>query len=409
MFEGKRLVVGITGGIAAYKAADLVSRLSKEGAQVQVILTEAARHFISPLTLATLSRRPVLWDLFSEGHHGVQHIDVAQEADLVVVAPATANIIAKMAVGLADDLLSTVVLATKAPVLVAPAMNVNMYENPVFQQNLHRLQELGFYVIEPESGMLACGMEGKGRLAPVEQILQAAAGILNPRRDLAGKTVLVTAGGTREAIDPVRYIGNRSSGKMGYAMAAVAQERGARVVLITGPTMLPPPPGIEVIGVETTREMQVEVLRYFPKADIVVKAAAVADYRPVSLSTHKLKKTGEKLTVELEPNPDILAELGRLKDRQVLVGFAAETEELLANASHKMEKKKLDMIVANDVTREGAGFGSDTNIVSLLFADGRVVELPRMSKTEVAHRVFDHLVELPAWRSKNHAYGMEEE
>lgn len=394
MWQGKRVVVGITGGIAAYKAAELVSRLRQEEAKVQVVMTRAAGEFITPLTLATLAGGPVWQEMFAPGA-GVAHIELAQTAELVLIVPATADIIARLAAGLADELLCALVLATRAPVLLAPSMNANMYTHPVTQANLARLRELGYHVLEPESGFLACGARGPGRLPAVETILEAAAALLRPGKRLEGISVLVTAGGTREYLDPVRFLGNASSGKMGYAVAAEAQRRGATVTLVTGPTALAPPPGVEVIAVESAAEMYEAVLARAGTARVVVKAAAVADFRPKERAAVKIKKAGGPPVIELEPTPDILGELGRLKGpEQILVGFAAETENAVEHAREKLVAKNLDLMVVNDVTRPGAGFGGDTNIVTFLFRDGQVEELPRLTKAEVARRLWDAIVGL---------------
>lgn len=394
MWQGKRVVVGITGGIAAYKAAELVSRLRQEEAKVQVVMTRAAGEFITPLTLATLAGGPVWQEMFAPGA-GVAHIELAQTAELVLIVPATADIIARLAAGLADELLCALVLATRAPVLLAPSMNANMYTHPVTQANLARLRELGYHVLEPESGFLACGARGPGRLPAVETILEAAAALLRLGKRLEGISVLVTAGGTREYLDPVRFLGNASSGKMGYAVAAEAQRRGATVTLVTGPTALAPPPGVEVIAVESAAEMYEAVLARAGTARVIVKAAAVADFRPKERAPVKIKKAGGPPVIELEPTPDILGELGRLKrPEQILVGFAAETENAVEHAREKLVAKNLDLMVVNDVTRPGAGFGGDTNIVTFLFRDGQVEELPRLTKAEVARRLWDAIVGL---------------
>ncbi|MEW6661666.1 MAG: bifunctional phosphopantothenoylcysteine decarboxylase/phosphopantothenate--cysteine ligase CoaBC [Bacillota bacterium] len=394
---GKRILVGITGGIAAYKAADIVSRLVKEGSIVQPVMTESAKHFIAPLTLSTLAGRPVLSDMFAERIPGVQHIDLAQNTDLCLIAPATANIIAKMALGIADDLLSTVLLAVSSPVVVAPAMNVNMYQHPAVQENLGVLIKRGVKVVEPDSGRLACGIEGKGRLADTERIIREVKSLLFPVMDLQEKTVLVTAGGTREAIDPVRYIGNRSSGKMGHAIAIAAMNRGARVILVNGCTSQPPPNGVEVIQVESAQDMYEAVLKVFDEADIVIKAAAVADYRISNPADHKIKKSGDNLVLELEPTIDILGSIGKLKKpHQIIIGFAAETDDLLHNALHKLRKKNLDLIVANDVTQLGAGFETDTNIAILLTKDGAKISLPMMTKLQLAHKILDQVLDYDA-------------
>lgn len=391
------VVVGVSGGIAAYKAAELVSRLVQEGHPVQVVMTEAACRFITPLTLATISGRPVYEGIFAEEPAGrVSHVELAREAALIVVAPATAQTIARLAHGLADDAIAATVLATRAPVVVAPAMNAQMYSHPATQANLARLRELGYTIVEPESGWLACREEGAGRLASTERLLAEVRRQLQRRRDLAGLTVLVTAGGTREAIDPVRYIGNRSSGKMGYALAEAARRRGARVILVSAPTALPPPAGVELVPVESAAQMREAVLRAFAECQVVIKAAAVADYRPAAARAQKIKKREGVFHLELEPTPDILAELGRQKGARVLVGFAAETEALRPNALHKLNAKNLDLVVANDVSRAGAGFGCDTNIVTLFFRDGRVEELPCLPKSEVADRILDAVAGLLA-------------
>lgn len=395
MLSGKTIVLGVTGGIAAYKAAELLRLYVKAGAEVQVVMTRSAQEFMTPLTFQTLSGNPVHTELFSlVQEQEIGHISLADRADLCVVAPATANLIGKVAGGLADDLLTTTLMATRAPVLFAPAMNVNMWENPLYRQNQAKLEGLGYHFVEPATGFLACGWEGKGKLPDPETIFEASLPLLM-KSDLAGETLLVTAGPTREEIDPVRYLSNHSSGKMGYAVARAGMQRGARVILVSGPTALPPPVGVELQRVTSAAEMRQAVLSAFPEATIVVKAAAVADYRPAKRAGAKIKKgTGEGMTLELVANPDILAELGRLKTRQLLVGFAAETADLLDNAAKKLAAKHLDLIVANDVTQEGAGFDVDTNIVRLLYADGRIESLPLLSKERVAHALLDHLVAL---------------
>ncbi len=405
MIDGKNIVVGVSGGIAAYKAVELVSRLKKAGATVYVIMTKAATEFVTPLTFRELSGNPVAVDLWSEVKHwNVEHIALASTADLFVVAPATANIIGKVANGIADDMLSTTIMATQAPVIMAPAMNTNMYNNPLVQQNIAKLTALGYSFIEPASGMLACGVEGQGRLPEPACIVDYIVDFMkkqfaNPanlieKNDLAGKKVIVTAGGTREPLDPVRYIGNRSSGKMGYALAEAAKARGAQVTLISGPTKLKPPDGVAYVSVETAAEMRQAVLAEYQVADIVIKAAAVADYKPQQVALQKIKKAGDTLTLVLEKNPDILLELGQRKDQQILVGFAAETESLLEHAGDKLMKKNLDMIVANDVTQAGAGFNTDTNIVKLLYRDGRIEEIAQMTKRELADVIFDKIQQI---------------
>ncbi|MGI6550331.1 MAG: bifunctional phosphopantothenoylcysteine decarboxylase/phosphopantothenate--cysteine ligase CoaBC [Syntrophomonadales bacterium] len=396
MSDKKTVVVGITGGIAAYKIADLVSRLYKNGFNVQVVMTEHATRFISPLTLRTLSNNPVLVDMFDDsGTRKVQHIGVAEEADIVVVAPATANIIARMACGMADDLLSTIILATRAPVLIAPSMNTNMYDKQVTQDNIQTLKNRGVLVMEPSEGALACGVTGRGRLPEIESIYDRIIEVLEGRRqDLTGKTILITAGATQEDIDPVRFITNRSSGKMGYALASDAARRGARVLLVSGPTALPDPEGVEVWRVRSAREMNDICQELFEQVDIVIGAAAVADYRPLDYSERKLKKTDDDMVIRLARNPDILEGLGKRKKDQILVGFAAETNDVVQNARQKMYKKNLDLLVANDLTAEGAGFAVDTNIVTLLFKDGTEKNLPCLSKSEVAGIILDTVLEI---------------
>lgn len=392
MLRGKTVILGVCGGIAAYKAVELVSRLVKLGAEVHVIMTEAAAEFVTPLTFREISGRPVHTTMWTEPKTwNVEHIALARRADLFVIAPATANILGKLANGIADDFLSTTVMATPAPVLLVPAMNSNMYLNPATQDNLKTLQLRGFHLMEPQSGLLACGTEGIGRLPEPLEIVERILAHFHTAHSLKGYRVLVTAGGTREAIDPVRYIGNRSSGKMGYALAAAASERGASVKLVSGPVSLSAPPGVTLISVESALEMRKAVLAAFPDTDIVIKAAAVADYRPEAVADQKIKKSSDLLTLTLTKNPDILAELGKLKTTQFLVGFAAETQELDAHATQKLRKKNLDMLVANDVTKAGAGFDSDTNIVKLFSSDGTVEELSKMSKTELGRVILDRI------------------
>ena len=398
MLQAKSIVLGVSGGIAAYKAVELLRLLTKAGADVHVIMTKSAREFVTPLTFQTLSGHPVHTDLFSlYQEREIGHISLADRADLFVLVPATANLIGKLAQGIADDLLTTSVMATKAPILVVPAMNCNMYENPIYQRNEKYLSELGYYIMEPVSGTLACGWSGKGKLPDPEIIFSAVASVLVPK-DLRGCNILVTAGPTREEIDPVRYISNYSSGKMGFAIAAVAQQRGAQVTLISGPTSLTVPVGVHCIPVCSAEEMRSAVFEYLEPVDVVIKAAAVSDYRPANRSVQKMKKRADKLTLALEKTPDILAELGQQKDDRILIGFAAETERLLAHAAEKLQKKNLDLIVANDITRQGAGFDVDTNIVRLLHADGRVEELKLMSKTQVARQLLNRVVML--WKEK---------
>jgi len=395
MLTGKTIVLGVTGGIAAYKAVEVLRLLVKAGAEVHVVMTCHAMEFVAPLTFQTLSNNPVhseLFDLYQEKEIG--HISLADRADLFLVAPATANIIGKVANGIADDLLSTTLMATKAPVLFAPAMNVNMLESPTYRSNQRRLEELGMVFLEPATGSLACGWEGKGKLPAPEAIVSRAEGLL-AEPDLQGETLLVTAGPTREAIDPVRYLTNHSSGKMGYAIAEAALNRGAKVILVSGPTSLPCPRGVLFEPVTSALEMEAAVLKHFDASTIVVKAAAVADYRPLSPSEEKLKKRdGLSPVIEMVENPDILAALGQRKQHQLLVGFAAETQDLLENARQKLESKNLELIVANDITQPGAGFDIDTNIVRFISRDGSVEELEEMSKHELAHRLLDRVLAL---------------
>lgn len=401
VLQGKKIILGVCGGISAYKAAELCRLLVKEGAQVQVLMTRAAKEFITPLTFSTLSGRPALSEMFGEeGINPLLHIEVARGADLFLIAPATANIIAKLALGLADDLLSTTALAVTCPALIAPAMNVHMYNNPAVQENLAILKRRGWEVIEPEEGELACGVQGKGRLASLEKIMAVVRKAILPQ-DLAGKTFLITAGGTREPLDPVRFISNRSSGKMGHALAQAAWERGARVFLVSAAVGVEPPWGVEYYPVETAADMAGKVLSLFPQVDVVIKAAAVADFRPAEVAGEKIKKGDLKsLVLTLEPTVDILAELGKAKKHQILVGFAAETQDPLRQGALKMETKNVDLMVINDVTLEGAGFGSDTNIVTLLYPDGRKEELPRLPKLEVAHRILDAVKCLPRFKEQ---------
>ena len=394
MLQGKVIILGVTGGIAVYKAVELLRLLTKAGAAVHVVMTKSATEFVTPLTFQTLSGHPVhqeLFNLISEQQIG--HISLAERADLFLIAPATANFVGKIAGGIADDLLTTTVMATRAPVLIAPAMNVNMYRNPIYQENEERLRKLGYLFVSPVCGMLACGYEGEGKLQTPEVILEEAIAALTPK-DLAGQRILVTAGPTREEIDPVRFISNHSSGKMGYAIARQARLRGAEVTLVTGPTSLEFPCGVEVVRVESACEMRDAVLGRLESADVVIKAAAVADYRPTVRAGSKVKKTADALAIELEKNPDILAEIGKRKEGRLLVGFAAETDDLVANATLKLNSKNLDMIVANDVSQEGAGFNVDTNIAKLLFSDGRIEELPMMGKDRMAGIILDRVAGL---------------
>ncbi len=397
MLKNKNIVLGVTGGIAAYKCVDLVSRLRKKGAEVHVILTKGAQNFVAETAMREISGNPVVTSMWQDiPHYDVEHIALANLADLVLIAPATANLLAKAAAGMADDMLTTTLLATKAPVFFAPAMNSNMYENPVTQNNICTLQQRGWHLIPPASGHLACGADGIGRMPEPSELIEAVEGCFRPKcRSMAGLRVLVTAAGTREPIDPVRYIGNRSSGKMGYAIARAAAELGAEVTLISGPSALPVPPGMNVLQVESARDMRRLVLDAFSSSDIVIKAAAVADYRVKNTADHKIKKNDTELTLVLEKNPDILRELGQLKQpQQILVGFAAETQNLVQYAQSKLEKKNLDMIVANDVSNPQAGFNVDTNLIKLLKRDGSIEEIPLMSKKELAYVILSRVMEL---------------
>lgn len=392
MLLGKKIVLGVSGGIAVYKSVDLVSKLRKAGAEVRVVMTKSATEFVTPLTFKEISGNPVAVDMWAANQEfHVEHIALANWADVVVVAPATANILAKAAHGIADDLLSTVLLASQAPIVVCPAMNSGMYENKITQKNLAELAEVGFSIMPPSKGFLACGTAGVGRLPePVEIVAYLNNFFASREGDLRGIKILVTAAGTREPIDPVRFVGNRSSGKMGYAVAQVAAERGAEVVLVTGPSALKPPANVQVINVESTAEMMEAVLAHYTSMDVVIKAAAVADYRPHDVAEQKIKKgNDDALTIVLDKNPDILKHLGELKNKQILVGFAAETQNLLANAAEKIKKKNLDLIVANDVTMSGAGFNSDTNVVKFLFPNGEVKSLEKMSKLDVAKELLN--------------------
>lgn len=399
MLNGKKIALGVTGGIAVYKAVDLVSRLRKQGAEVRVIMTEHAQQFVTPLTFKEISGNKVavsMWD--SNQEFNVEHIALANWADAFVVAPATANILAKMANGIADDLLSTTLLAAQAPIIVCPAMNTGMYQNSITQENIEKLQKHGVTVMPPAVGYLACGVTGPGRLPEPQQIVEFIDAFFAKKDgDMVGMKVLVTAAGTREPIDPVRFVGNRSSGKMGYAIAQAAAQRGAEVLLVTGPSALEIPPNVNGVKVESTNEMLEACMEAYGDMDVVIKAAAVADYRPRDVADQKIKKkTDDALTVVMDKNPDILKELGARKAHQILVGFAAETQNLLDNARDKIVKKNLDMIVANDVTAAGAGFNSDTNIVKFLFPNGEVRSLEQMAKTQVANILLDTVMELKA-------------
>ena len=396
MLANKTVVLGITGSIAAYKAADIASKLTQAGARVEVVMTESATKFIAPLTLRSLTGRPVITNMFEPAAEwSIEHIALAEAADVVAVAPATANTIAKLAAGIADDMLSCTVLATKAPIILAPAMNVNMFENSITQDNLAKLKARGFTIVDPTYGRLASGKIGLGRLAEVDIIIATIQQVVGRSGDLAGKRIVVTAGGTQEPIDPVRHIGNRSSGKMGYAVAEAARDRGATVSLITAPTSLPQPVGMEVIPIKTATEMRKAVAKAVVQADGLIMAAAVSDYQPKSVAETKIKKETPSLTLELIRTPDILAEV---KVNFLKVGFAAESEDMVENAKQKLQKKYLDLIVANDITDADSGFGTDTNKVTLIDRDGNVESLPLLTKREVADRILDKVVRLLAER-----------
>ena len=396
MLHGKSVVIGVTDSIAAYKAVELVRLLKKSEANVKVVMTDSACEFIRPLTFQVVSQNPVVTSMFNEpSHWEVEYVSIADEADIFVVAPATANIIAKLAYGIADDMLTSTVLATKAKKLIVPAMNVNMYENPVTQRNLEILVDMGFEIMDPDEGPLACGYSGKGRFPQPEKIFNKINEMMYETLDFKDKRILITAGPTREPIDPVRFISNHSSGKMGYSIAQIAERRGAQVILVSGPTNLKPPSGLyRFVSVETAQQMYEAVMKDFDQVDVVIKAAAVADYRPKSVSLEKIKKKDTDMCIELERNADILRELGDKKRHQVLVGFAAETENIEKNASDKLNKKNLDMIVVNDVKQQGAGFGYDTNIAKILYKNGRIEALPQMLKTELANKILDRILEM---------------
>ncbi len=391
MLKDKKIVLGITGGIAAYKSAELTREFVKKGAFVRVIMTKNAAEFITPLTLQTLSGHPVFTDMFAPlTGFNMAHISLAEYAEIIVIAPATANVIGKIASGLADDILTTTVMATKAPVLICPAMNVNMYNNTIVKENISRLIARGHLFMVPGYGELACMAEGYGRLPEIPDIVEEIESILT-HKDLKGEKILVTAGPTREPFDPVRYITNYSSGKMGYALAIAAKRRGADVTLISGPTALSMPRDVKFIPVASAVDMRDAVMEHLDSATVVIKAAAVADYRPSLRSGSKMKKGGDGLDLQLVRNPDIILEVGRKKGNRILVGFAVETENLVENARNKMKKKNMDIIVANDVTKEGAGFGYDTNIIKILSPEGGIENIPLMSKMEVADRILDRV------------------
>ncbi|WP_278548538.1 bifunctional phosphopantothenoylcysteine decarboxylase/phosphopantothenate--cysteine ligase CoaBC [Paraclostridium bifermentans] len=393
MLKDKTVVIGVCGGIAVYKACDLVSKLKKTGVNVHVIMTKSATEFVAPLTFQTLSQNYVIEDMFeSPKTWDVEHISLAKKADVFVLAPATANVIGKVANGIADDMLTTTIMATKAKVLIAPAMNTNMYENPVVQRNIQTLKDLDYKFVEPESGRLACGDIGSGKLASVDTIFNSIIELLEIKKDLEGTSMIITAGPTVESIDPVRYITNRSTGKMGYSIAKKAIERGADVTLVSGPTNIVPPQNLKkFIQIESAEDMYNAVLENMDENQVIIKSAAVADYRPKEYSDNKIKKSDDDLSIRLDRTKDIALELGKIKNNKILVGFAAETNDLLENAKNKIQKKNLDFIVANDLTQDGAGFGVDTNIVKIIDREGVVQEHPKMKKEEVADVILDKI------------------
>ncbi len=399
MFRNKVIVLGVTGSIAAYKAAEIASQITQAGAKVNVILTEEAVKFISPVTFRAITGRPVVTEMFDlASEYSIEHVSLAKAADVVVIAPATANAIAKLAAGIADDMLCCTVLATKAPVVIAPAMETDMYNNPVTQDNLHKLRIRNFVIIGPTTGWLASGKEGLGRLADIDDIVEGIRHVLGKSGDLADRNIVVTAGGTQEPIDPVRYISNRSSGKMGYALAEAARDRGAKVTLVTAPASLPEPADVDVVKVSTAKDMHRAVEKATRQANALVMAAAVADYRPTKAAKDKIKKEGVGLTLKMECTPDIV---GSVKGNFIRVGFAAESSNLVKNAKQKLKKKGLDVIVANDITAKDSGFGTDTNLVTIIDRKGKIDSLPLLTKREVAERILDKVVEfLPEPKSR---------
>ncbi|HEY9062294.1 MAG TPA: bifunctional phosphopantothenoylcysteine decarboxylase/phosphopantothenate--cysteine ligase CoaBC [Pseudobacteroides sp.] len=393
MLNGKNVVLGVCGGIAAYKSVEIVSRLKKLGAEVDVIMTESAEKFVAPLTFRSISHNPVITDMFAEPiNYDIKHISLSQKADILVIAPATANIIGKIANGIADDMLTTTVMATKAKVLIVPAMNVNMYENVIVKNNIEKLKKLGYGFMEPDTGMLACGVNAKGRMPEPQSVIEAIVDTMAVKGDMKNIRVLITAGPTREAIDPVRYITNHSSGKMGYAIAKAAQKRGADVSLVSGPVSIEKPEKITVYNVISADEMFLKVNELYEPADIIIMAAAVADYKCSVVADTKIKKSSDELTLSLVKNPDIAYSIGKKKGKRVMVGFSAETNDLYKNAKSKLENKNMDMIVANDLTKEGAGFNCDTNIVSIIGNNGEILELPIMPKEKVADEILNYAV-----------------
>lgn len=392
MLKGKKIILGITGGIAAYKSALVCRRLKKLGAEVIVVMTEAGTKFITPLTMETLSENEVVTQLFPEKKMvGARHVSLADWCDLVLIAPATANIIGKIKSGIADDILSTVVISTKSPVFLAPTMNVKMWENPILQENISKLKKLGYKFIDPGTGDLACGYEGKGRMAEPEQIVNDILKFLNTKKDLEGKSILVTASKTVEPIDPIRYISNRSTGKMGFAIAQAALSRGARVTLISGPSSLRPPTDIKFISVTSASQMRNEVKKNYKKTDCLIMAAAVSDFTPEKTQPKKIKKDQTELVLKLKKTPDILKEMGKQKGKKILVGFSLETEDEIKNAKNKLKNKNLDLIVVNNPTQPGAGFEGDTNIATIIDKKGKIQKLPLMSKNDLADKILDKI------------------
>lgn len=396
MLNGKTVVVGVCGGIAAYKVVEVVSRLGKLNADVNVIMTSNATKFVTPLTFQSISHNLVVTNMFDEPDSwDVEHISLARKADLMVIAPATANIIGKVANGIADDMLTTTIMATKAPVLFVPAMNHVMYQNCIVQENILKLKKLGYLFMEPETGLMAAeGEHGKGRLPEPRMIVENITNIISPMEDLKGLKILVTAGPTREPIDPVRYISNHSSGKMGYSVAEAAAERGAVVKLVSGPVKLPQPDNMEVVKVNTAQEMHYEVMKSYSDFDVLIMVAAVADYRCNIIAEKKIKKSEDVLKLELVRNPDIAGDIGKVKGTRILVGFSAETDNLEHNAKSKLESKNFDMIIANDITEEGAGFDTETNIVKIIKRDGSINSLPKLKKSEVANEILNEIKKL---------------
>ena len=397
MLKDKTVVIGVSGGIAVYKTLDVVSRLRKLGVNVNVIMTKSATEFVTPLSFQSLSQNYVVCDMFEDPKTwDVEHISLAKRADVFLIAPATANVIGKIANGIADDMLTTTVMATKAKVLIAPAMNTNMYQNPILQRNINTLKELGYNFVEPESGRLACGDVGEGKLAQPEVIVNEVVNLLtDEEKDLQGQKIMITAGPTVESIDPVRYLTNRSTGKMGYAIAKQAANRGAEVTLVSGPTNIAPPSNIKkLIKIESAKEMYNAIIENFDDNQVIIKSAAVADYKPKTYSDKKIKKNDDDLVIKLDRNKDIAYELGKIKKDKILVGFAAETNDIIENAKGKIQKKNFDFIVANDLTEEGAGFGTDTNIVKIIDKEGNINKYPQMKKDEVANVILDKVKSL---------------